>query len=105
RFADLAGLLAGKPADLRIEPRARDDVAAINFTAGTSGASKGVIFTHGKLETSCWGSIFLAGVKSDCRNLSLVGMFHSGGIADAVRLAMVGGTLLWSDGWDVERVV
>lgn len=105
RFGSLARLQADKPADLRVEPRSRDDVAAINFTAGTSGASKGVIFTHGKLETSCWGSIFLAGVKSDCRNLSLVGMFHSGGIADAVRLAMVGGTLLWSDGWDVERVV
>lgn len=105
RLGNLAALAASKPADLRVEPRSRDDIAAINFTAGTSGASKGVIFTHGKLETSCWGSIFLAGVNSNCRNLSLVGMFHSGGIADAVRLVMVGGTLLWSEGWDVERVV
>jgi len=101
----LASLADSKPSDLRIEPRCRDDIAAINFTAGTSGASKGVIFTHGKLETSCWGSICLAGVTSDCRNLSLVGMFHSGGIADAVRLSMVGGTLYWSEGWDVDRVV
>jgi acyl-CoA synthetase (AMP-forming)/AMP-acid ligase II len=101
----LDSMAAGKTGLLKVEPRSRDDIAAINFTAGTSGASKGVIFTHGKLETSCWGSIFLAGVKSDCRNLSLVGMFHSGGIADAVRLVMVGGTLLWSEGWDVDRVV
>lgn len=105
QFGNLSELAGRKPSELRVEPRSRDDIAAINFTAGTSGASKGVIFTHGKLETSCWGSIFLAGVKSDCRNLSLVGMFHSGGIADAVRLVMVGGTLLWSEGWDVERVV
>lgn len=105
RLPSLDVLAATRAGVLRIEPRSRDDVAAINFTAGTSGASKGVIFTHGKLETSCWGSIFLAGVNSDCRNLSLVGMFHSGGIADAVRLVMVGGTLLWSEGWDVDRVV
>jgi acyl-CoA synthetase (AMP-forming)/AMP-acid ligase II len=104
-FLDLEKHVAGKPSEFRIEPRSRDDLAAINFTAGTSGASKGVIFTHGKLETSCWGSIFLAGVNSDCRNLSLVGMFHSGGIADSVRVVMVGGTILWSEGWDVERVV
>lgn len=104
-FLDLEALCADKRAEFRIEQRSRDDLAAINFTAGTSGASKGVIFTHGKLETSCWGSIFLAGVNSNCRNLSLVGMFHSGGIADAIRLVMVGGTLLWSEGWDVERVV
>ena len=105
QFGDLAKLAAGKSRDFPVEPRSRDDIAAINFTAGTSGASKGVIFTHGKLETSCWGSIFLAGMNSDCRNLSLVGMFHSGGIADAVRLFMVGGTVLWSEGWDVDRVV
>ncbi len=105
RFPSLDSLAAHKTGLLRIEPRSRDDIAAINFTSGTSGTSKGVVFTHGKLETSCWASIFLAGVNSDCRNLSLVGMFHSGGIADAVRLAMVGGTLLWSEGWDVDRVV
>lgn len=104
-YLDLETLAQDKPTNFRIEPRCRDDLAAINFTAGTSGTSKGVIFTHGKLETSCWASIFLAGVRSDCRNLSLVGMFHSGGIADAVRIVMVGGTILWSEGWDVDRVV
>ena len=44
-------------------------------------------------------------MTSEARNLSLVGMFHSGGIHDSVRLVMACGTILWSDGWDVERVV
>jgi acyl-CoA synthetase (AMP-forming)/AMP-acid ligase II len=105
RYSNLLTLTESEQPDLRVEQRSRDDIAAINFTAGTSGASKGVIFTHGKLETSVWGSIFLAGVNSDCRNLSLVGMFHSGGIADSIRLVMAGGTLFWSEGWDVDRVV
>jgi len=29
-------------------------------------------------------------------------MYHSGGIHDSVRMIMAGGTLLWSDGWDVD---
>jgi len=105
RLPALDELARGKPDQLRVEPRSRDDIAAINFTAGTSGASKGVIFTHGKLETSAWGSIFIAGVNSRSVNLSLVGMFHSGGIADSIRMVMAGGTLCWSEGWDVDRVV
>jgi acyl-CoA synthetase (AMP-forming)/AMP-acid ligase II len=105
KFPLLDVLAKGKSDQLRVEPRSRDDVAAINFTAGTSGASKGVIFTHGKLETSSWGSIFIAGVNSRSVNLSLVGMFHSGGIADSIRMVMAGGTICWSEGWDVDRVV
>lgn len=104
RFASLDDLTATASDELRIVPRSATDMAAVNFTSGTSGTSKGVIFTHGTLAASCWGSIFLAGVKSDARNLSLVGMFHSGGIHDSVRLVMAGGTILWSEGWDVDRV-
>jgi fatty-acyl-CoA synthase len=105
RFASLAELCREASPELRIVPRSSSDAAAVNFTSGTSGVAKGVIFTHGTLTHSCWGSIFLAGVTSEARNLSLVGMFHSGGIHDTVRLAMAGGTLIWSDGWDVERVM
>jgi fatty-acyl-CoA synthase/O-succinylbenzoic acid--CoA ligase len=89
----------------RIVPRAAGDVAAINFTSGTSGVSKGVTFTHGTLQNSAWGAIFLGGVNSRARNLSLVGMYHSGGIHDSIRMIMAGGAILWSDGWDVDRVV
>lgn len=104
-FPSLARRMQSVSPDRRIEPRAQGDTVAINFTAGTSGASKGVIFTHGTLGNSALGAIFLAGVNSQARNLSLVGMFHSGGIHDCVRLVMAGGTIIWSDGWDVERVV
>lgn len=105
RFPNLLELASGKPDHLDIAPRRNDDIAVVNFTAGTSGASKGVIFTHGTLGTSAWGSIFQAGVTSATRNLSLVGMFHSGGIHDSIRLVMAGGTIIWSGGWDADRVV
>jgi fatty-acyl-CoA synthase/O-succinylbenzoic acid--CoA ligase len=98
-------LVAEASDELRIAPRSADDVAAINFTSGTSGVSKGVTFTHGTLQNSAWGAIFLGGVNSRSRNLSLVGMYHSGGIHDSIRMIMAGGAILWSDGWDVDRVV
>ena len=105
RFPSLAKLCAEASGERRLVSRSQDDVAAINFTAGTSGASKGVIFTHGTLGNSAFGAICNGGVTSAARNLSLVGMFHSGGIHDSIRMVMAGGTILWSDGWDVERVV
>jgi AMP-binding enzyme len=45
-------------------------------------------------------------VNSRSRNLSLVGgMHHSGGIHDSIRMVMAGGTILWNDGWNVDRLV
>ena len=105
RYPSLQALCEKASHERRIVSRSNSDLAAINFTAGTSGTSKGVMFTHGTLGTSAQGAIFLAGVTSEARNLSLVGMFHSGGIHDSVRLVMACGTIIWSDGWDVERVV
>lgn len=101
----LLALAAGQSDHFEVVPRSQSDMACINFTSGTSGQSKGVIFTHGTLGNSALGSIFLAGVKSTTRNISIVGMFHSGGVHDSVRLVAAGATLIWSDGWDVERVV
>ncbi|ODU07615.1 MAG: hypothetical protein ABS81_00465 [Pseudonocardia sp. SCN 72-86] len=104
-FPRLDDLLAAASPEARITARNSDDVAAVNFTSGTSGVSKGVTFTHGTLQNSAWGAVFHGGMNSRSRNLSLVGMYHSGGIHDSVRVAMAGGTILWSDGWDVDRVV
>ncbi|MDN5862644.1 MAG: acyl--CoA ligase [Salinisphaera sp.] len=101
----LDALAAEASDERRIVARDAVDIAAINFTSGTSGVSKGVTFTHGTLQNSAWGAIFLGGVDSRARNLSLVGMYHSGGIHDCIRMAMAGGSILWSNGWDVDRVV
>ncbi|QZS52727.1 class I adenylate-forming enzyme family protein [Rhodococcus opacus] len=101
----LSALTAAASDELRIVDRASTDIAAINFTSGTSGTSKGVIFTHGTLGNSAWGAVFLGGITSETRNVSLVGMYHSGGIHDSIRMIMAGGTILWSNGWDVDRVV
>lgn len=104
-YPDLLALCAAQTGELRIVPRSAADLAAINFTAGTSGASKGVSMTHGKLQSSALAGTMHAGVTSKTRNISLVSMFHSGGIIDCIRFVSAGATILWSDGWDAGRVM
>src|SRR5690606_24102653 len=38
--------------EFKVVPRSQSDMACINFTSGTSGQSKGVVFTHGTLGNS-----------------------------------------------------
>jgi acyl-CoA synthetase (AMP-forming)/AMP-acid ligase II len=95
---------AAKPRDaVRITPCTQDDVAAVNFTGGTSGIAKGVIFTHGRLTLSAQASVFYDRLTSRDVNLSVISLYHSGGIHDAVKWTMVTATNVLSGGWQAER--
>jgi acyl-CoA synthetase (AMP-forming)/AMP-acid ligase II len=101
---DLAALAAareGGPAR-RIAPRLGTDPAAVNFTGGTSGISKGVIFPHGSLTLSAQGSLFYDRLVSRDVNLSCISLYHSGGIHDAVKWVMAGATNVLLGGWEAD---
>lgn len=102
---DLLAAADARPPEARVISRRQQDPAVINFTAGTSGHSKGVTMTHGALANSALGAVFTSGLGRDTVNLSLIGMYHSGGLHDAVKFVMATSTILWSGGWDRERVV
>lgn len=102
---DLMALAADAAPFDRVVPRTEDQLCAVNFTGGTSGVSKGVMFTHGTLGLSARMSILLSGVRGRDRNLSVISLFHSGGIADAVRWTMVGGTNILTGTWNVDVFV
>lgn len=104
-FPDLEHLAGSAPDELRVTPRKSDEIAAVNFTAGTSGPSKGVVFTHGKLGLSALSSVFFDGLRSSDTNLGFIGVFHSGGIHDSIKWVMAGGTIIWNGGWDADRAV
>ena len=104
-FPNLMEMASGVSEELRIAPRTGEEIAAINFTSGTSGASKGVVFTHEKLGTSALGSVFHDGLRSTDTNLGFISLFHSAGIHDAVKWVVAGGTIVWSGGWDADRAV
>lgn len=104
-FPDLFELAKTATPLFRVTSRKVDEPAVINFTAGTSGHSKGVTMTHGTLSLSAQGAVFTSGLGKDTVNLSLIGLYHSGGVHDAVKFVMCGGTIVWSGGWDAERVI
>jgi acyl-CoA synthetase (AMP-forming)/AMP-acid ligase II len=89
----------------RIVPRTSGQLCAVNFTGGTSGTSKGVTFTHGKLGLSAHMATLYSGMRSTDVNISVIGLFHSGGIADALRWTMVGGTNIFLGTWNTDLLV
>ena len=85
---------------VRMTPRVASDAAAVNFTGGTSGVSKGVVFPHGKLTLSAQGSLFYDRLRSTDRNISCISLYHSGGIHDALKWVMAGATNIMLGGWE-----
>jgi acyl-CoA synthetase (AMP-forming)/AMP-acid ligase II len=96
---DLRALAAAHSGVTRVVPRTSDEIAAINFTGGTAGVGKGVIFTHGKLSLSAQAAVFYCGLRSRDVNLSCISMYHSGGLHDAVKWVMVGAANVLTGGW------
>jgi acyl-CoA synthetase (AMP-forming)/AMP-acid ligase II len=101
-FPDLRALAAARSGEIRVAPRTNDDVAAINFTGGTAGVGKGVIFTHGKLALSAQVAVFHCGLRSRDVNLSCISMYHSGGLHDAVKWVMAGAANVLTGGWKAD---
>lgn len=102
---NLRRLAAAERAPVAMAPRLSDDLAAVNFTGGSSGMAKGVMFTHGKLGLSSLASVFYERLTSRDTNLSCISLYHSGGIQDAVKWVIAGATNLLTGGWDARVVV
>lgn len=88
-----------------ITPRAEGQMAAVNFTGGTAGVSKGVVFNHGTLTLSSQASLLFDRLVSSDVNLSCISLHHSGGIHDAVKWVMAGATNVLTGGWDATLAV
>lgn len=99
---DLVALAARPHERVRIAPRRGEDAASINFTGGTSGVSKGVLLPHGALALSAQASLFYDRLVSSDVNLCCISLYHTGGIHDAVKWTMTGGTNVMIGGWDAK---
>lgn len=99
---DLRVLVAAAPVGAPVAPRTGAEPAAVNFTGGTSGVSKGVVFTHAGLGLSGQASLVLDRLRSSDVNLSCISLYHSGGIHDAVKWTMAGATNVLTGGWSAD---
>jgi len=54
-----------------------DDLAAILYTSGTTGHSKGVMLTHGNIVYDAYATIVLVNIKEGDRMLSILPLYHT----------------------------
>ncbi|AVY94921.1 fatty-acyl-CoA synthase [Microvirgula sp. AG722] len=68
------------------------DAIALNYTSGTTGSPKGVVYHHRGAYLNALGNIIVAGLTADTVKLWSLPMFHCNGWCFVWSLAAIGGT-------------
>jgi malonyl-CoA/methylmalonyl-CoA synthetase len=87
-------------------PRETDDLAAILYTSGTTGRSKGAMLTHGNLASNAETLRNAWGFTSADRLLHALPIFHTHGLFVATNVTLlVGGSMIFLPGFDAAEAV
>jgi long-chain acyl-CoA synthetase len=98
-------LLAQHSDKCPIEPVADDDLAALIYTAGTTGTPKGVMHTHKSLLSNARMQVETVDLPSGLTAIVVLPMCHSYGIA-SMNFGMIkgGGTAVVLDSFDIDKL-
>jgi malonyl-CoA/methylmalonyl-CoA synthetase len=89
-----------------IADRAADDVAAILYTSGTTGRSKGAMLTHRNLATNAAVLCDYWGWRSSDVLIHALPIFHVHGLFVALHCAMLhGSSMIFLSGFDADAIV
>jgi len=107
RILDLAALDRDGPPPLRWPAfHARDEMAVILYTSGTSGLPKGAILSHGNLSSNVDAAIRHASITPEDTFLGVLPQFHSFGLTDLTLLPLrVGATAVYAARFVPRKVV
>jgi malonyl-CoA/methylmalonyl-CoA synthetase len=87
-------------------PRAADDLAAILYTSGTTGRSKGAMLTHGNLLSNARVLHSYWGWREGDVLVHALPIFHVHGLFVAIHGALINGSkMLWLNKFDPQRVI
>jgi malonyl-CoA/methylmalonyl-CoA synthetase len=83
-----------------------DDLAAILYTSGTTGRSKGAMLTHGNLASNALALADAWAFTRDDVLIHALPVYHTHGLFTATNtLTLAGGRMLWLAKFDAEQVV
>jgi malonyl-CoA/methylmalonyl-CoA synthetase len=89
-----------------IAPKAADDLAAILYTSGTTGRSKGAMLTHGNLASNALTLRAYWGWRADDRLIHALPIFHVHGLFVAIHGALLAGArMIWFSRFDAKQVL
>jgi malonyl-CoA/methylmalonyl-CoA synthetase len=86
--------------------RLDDDLAALLYTSGTTGRSKGAMITHGNLVSNAQALIEAWQMHPGVRLIHALPIYHVHGLFIALNSALIGGlSLLWFDRFEVNAII
>ncbi|MGE3692811.1 MAG: AMP-binding protein [Novosphingobium sp.] len=89
-----------------VEPREASDLAAILYTSGTTGRSKGAMLTHANLLSNALTLKDLWGWRADDVLIHLLPIYHVHGLFVALHGALLAGaTVLFHRGFDPAKII
>ena len=99
-------LAAGVPADFTVIERTGDDIAALLYTSGTTGRSKGAMLTQTNLVSNAQVLVDLWRISSADRLLHALPIFHAHGLFVAVNTTLLAGAeMIFLPGFKPDPVI
>lgn len=97
---------ASKPASFTDCPRGEDDIAAILYTSGTTGRSKGAMLSHGNLASNAITLVREWRFTSGDVLLHALPIFHTHGLFVAINTTLLaGGAMLFMKNFDADEIL
>jgi malonyl-CoA/methylmalonyl-CoA synthetase len=106
RDGGFAEAIAATTSELPPVPRAADDLAAILYTSGTTGRSKGAMLTHENLASNARTLVDVWRFTSDDVLIHALPVFHTHGLFVATNVALLAGaTMIFQPRFDADAIM